>query len=87
MDRVHANAHELEQFAHRLRSNSDEVVRLAQQLDRTLQTIDWNDSVKDRIDRDVSEATAGLKKLSQTLQAHAHEVDRKSHQLRDFLGR
>lgn len=85
MDRVHANTQELEKFAARLRHNSESIIALAQQLEQTLTTIDWDDSVKRRIDQDVRQATVGLKGLSKTLDNHSREVGRKANQLRDFL--
>ncbi|GAA0034336.1 hypothetical protein [Brevibacterium metallidurans] len=86
-DRVHANAPELEAFSRRLRTNGENVIKLAKELEFTLRTIDWNDRVKERIDHDVHDATHGLKKLADQLFDHSREVDLKARQLRDFLGR
>ena len=86
-DRVHANAPELEAFSRRLRSNGENVVKLAKELEYPLRTIFWMYRDKDLIDHDVLDATLGLKKLAESLFDHSREVDAKSRQLRDFLGR
>lgn len=84
-DRVHASAEDLERFARRLRGIQDEIDRFNRELERTLETIDWRDSVKDRIDADVRQAVAGMRRFSTALGEHARHVDVKSRTLRDFL--
>lgn len=85
MNRVHASPEDLERFARRLRGIQDEVEKFNRELERTLQTIDWRDPVKDRIDADVRQTVRGMRRFGQTLGDHAREVDGKARTLRDFL--
>lgn len=85
MSRVHASAEDLERFARRLRGIQDEVDKFNRELERTLETIDWRDAVKDRIDTDVRQAVSGMRRFSTSLGDHARQVDVKARSLREFL--
>lgn len=85
MSRVHASPDDLEEFARRLQVMQNEIEQLNRELERTLDTIDWRDSVKDRIDTDVRQAVAGMRRFSKALGEHSHQVSSKARTLRDFL--
>lgn len=85
MNRVHASPEDLERFARRLRGIQDDVERFNRELERTLETIDWRDGVKDRIDNDVRQAVQGMRRFSHALGEHSREVDSKARTLREFL--
>lgn len=85
MNRVHASAEDLERFARRLRAIQEEVDRFNRELEQTLDTIDWRDAVKDRIDADVRQAIGGMRRFSVSLGEHARQVDGKARTLREFL--
>lgn len=83
---VHANPADLRRFAKDLRSTRQEIEALAKRLTRTLQSLDWSDQVKTRIEGDVRQVTSGLSKFSSRLDDHAKQVEKKAGDLERFLG-
>jgi len=84
---AHGNPEDLKKFAKQLRDTKAAVSGLGRDLSRTLASIDWNDSVKTKIDSDVTAVIKGLEKFGAKLDEHAKEVDRKAGKLKEYLGR
>lgn len=82
---AHGNPEDLKRFAKQLRSTSESVSSLGKNLKKSLSGIDWNDSVKVKIDSDVSAAVSGMEKFARKLDEHAKQVDRKAAELQRYL--
>ncbi len=82
-----ADSQDLRRLAKELRQAQDEIEKVARHLERTLANLNWKDHVKDRIDADCRQATAGLRRFGQTLNEHSRVVDRKASELEKFLSR
>lgn len=82
---IHANPADLRKFAKALRSAEGEVNALCARLTSTMNSLDWRDSVKDRVDADVNGAVKGLQRFGAQLSEHARTVDKKASQGEAFL--
>lgn len=87
MSGAHADPAELRQFAKKLRSTSDQVSGTVKDVRRTLSGLDWNDTVKQSIDRDVAALTKQIERLAKQLDEHAKTVERKAGELQSYLGK
>lgn len=82
---VHANPADLRKFAKDLRRVSEEVKQLSNGLVKTMNSLDWNDQVKKRIEGDVTQVVKGLQKFSDRLNSeHARTVEKKASELEAY---
>lgn len=83
---VHASPSDLRRFAKELRTSKQEIEAATKRLTRVLQSLDWNDQVKQRIEGDVQQVASGIAKFGSRLDDHARTVEKKAADLERYQG-
>jgi hypothetical protein len=78
MTRANANPAHIKQFARELRTTGQEVRQLVKTLERRLQSLDWDDEVKRRVDADIKATSKALVAFVARLDEQARQIERKA---------
>jgi hypothetical protein len=86
MPRAQASPADLRRFASDLRQAQEDIRELTKGLNRKINSLDWDDDVKRRIEGDVSQVSKALVSFVGRLDEHARVVEQKAGHLEAYLG-